>query len=640
MPNSARALLDACAQLVIRDFGYREPPPEPELEIDDMPRPAHNGHGDGVAYARAALAREAATLAQVQPGGRNDALNVAALKCFGFVRHYLTSGEVSDVLTKACETNGLIKDDGLRSVQRTLKSAYDHARTREPPPRETLNHAGSQQAKTSESKSEKPKKSETTETKSERPKDNKQKEEEPDFGAEERLLVELNRDNCVVPNGGKTWVLRFEPAERSIRDDLCRYDEPTFFRFGDFRNLYLNRLVNVGDKWIDIGRWWLKHRNRRQYAGIVFLPAGPSVTNRRLNLWRGWGVEPKQGDWSLLREHIHDVLAAGYDDIDHYIINWLAWAVQHPDQQAETALVLIGERGSGKGTLGNAMCRIFGQHAQHISSPEHLTGKFNHHLRACSFLFADEAYGPKDKSAEGALKRLITEDTLTIEQKGHDVVEQPNYLHVMLASNGEWVVPAGAFERRFVVLRVAETHRQDREWFAPLYEQMKAGGYAAMLYDLLHRDLTNWHPRDIVRTAELARQQEESLNPLDEWWFELLQTGVLSGAHSDDPSAAVSNRYEDKVQEIDEYVNKRTRFVWRDGLYDQARRVSPRLKGMSDHKLGSYLNDQGCTNARPSRRRGWQFPPLIDCRKRWLERFPDTVWHDANIEEWIWEEDE
>jgi hypothetical protein len=210
-------------------------------------------------------------------------------------------------------------------------------------------------------------------------------------------------------------------------------------------------------------------------------------------------------------------LAAGDDGIDRYIIRWLAWAVQYPDQQAETALGLIGERGSGRGTLGNAMCRIFGRHSQHISSPEHLTGRFNNHLRACSFLFADEAYAPKDKSAEGTLKRLITEPTLTIEQKGHDVVEQPNFLHIMLASNGEWVVPAGPFERRFVVLRVAETHRQDREWFVAIYQQLQNGGYAAMLYDLLRHDLVGWHPREIVRTAELAHQQEESLSPEDAW---------------------------------------------------------------------------------------------------------------------------
>ena len=104
------------------------------------------------------------------------------------------------------------------------------------------------------------------------------------------------------------------------------------------------------------------------------------------------------------------------------------------------------------------------------------------------FLFADEAYGPKDKSAEGQLKRLVTEDTLRIEPKGRESFEVPNRLHVMIASNNDWVVPAGAHERRWVVQRVSEIHRQEDEWFKPLYAEMKSGGLAAMLYDLLRVD--------------------------------------------------------------------------------------------------------------------------------------------------------
>jgi hypothetical protein len=457
----------------------------------------------------------------------------------------------------------------------------------------------------------------------------------------EDRLTELNINNCVVLDGGKTMVLRFEQVEHIAGGEKYTYLLPTFLRFGDFRNFYLNRRVEIetqnGTKWVDLGSWWLEHSHRRQYAGVIFRPAGASIINNRYNLWIGWGVEPKQGDWSLLRKHIREVLAAGDEDVYQYIMNWLAWTVQHPGEQAEVALVFIGERGTGKGTLGKAFSKIFGQHALHLSSPEHLTGRFNAHLRQCCFLFADEAYGPKDKSAEGVLKRLITEDTLTIEQKGRDPIEVPNLLHVMMASNNEWVVPAGAHERRFVVQRVSEAHRQDPAWFGPLYEQMREGGYGAMLFDLLARKLGNWHPRNVIHTEALTGQQEESLSPLDEWWFELLQTGVLAGADENDPSRAISNKYEEEEDMgTDGFGVRKTRMVWREGLYDQARRISPKLKARSDAALGRYLRDKerGCKNAWVRRDRGWQFPPLADCRARWLERFPDTKWDDLNLADW------
>ena len=218
-----------------------------------------------------------------------------------------------------------------------------------------------------------------------------------------------------------------------------------------------------------------------------------------------------------MRAHIREVLAAGDAEADTYIVNFLAWTVQHPERPAEAALVLKGGRGTGKGTLGNALRIIFGQHAIHISSPGHLAGHFNAHLRDCCFLFADEAFWPGDKKAEGNLKRLVTEPTLAVEAKFKDVVMVTNMLHVVMAANEDWAVPAGEHERRFGVFSVSEHKRQDQSWFAPLYEQLRNGGYEAMLYDLLRVELGDWHPRDIPRTAALQDQQRHSLNPLDAW---------------------------------------------------------------------------------------------------------------------------
>jgi len=467
----------------------------------------------------------------------------------------------------------------------------------------------------------------------------------PDQAEAEEILAELNRDNAVVLCGSRTRVLRFEDAPHEAGGERYVYRLPTFLRFGDFSNFYLNRYITKADGPVSIGKWWLAHPDRRQYHGVAFIPGAEPIVDGRLNLWRGFGVEAKRGNWSLLREHIHEVLAARDDDVDLYIVNWLAWGVQHPAEPAEVALVFLGGLGLGKGTLGRAMCRIYGQHACHLSSPEHLTGRFNSHLQQCCFLFADECYGPKDKSAEGALKRLISEPTLQIEPKGLDIFEAPNRLRVMTASNHEWVIPAGARERRYQVQEAADTHQQDPAWFKPLYREMKNGGRGAMLYDLLDRNLGDWHPRQIIRTKALGKQQEESLSPLDQWWLELLQTAVLEGVASKYvPDKAISNRYEDEISEPVGFGGTRKRAVWRDGLYDQARRISPRLKGVSDTALGRYLNDQGCANAWVQGggrgRRGWHFPPLSECRSKWMSRFPETVWRDPSTTEWTSGEDE
>jgi hypothetical protein len=88
------------------------------------------------AYGEAALAREAETLAAVAPGGRNHALNRASFSLHQLVAGgELEHGEVEHRLLAAAERNGLIADDGLRSVLATIRSGaragLQHPRSRQ-----------------------------------------------------------------------------------------------------------------------------------------------------------------------------------------------------------------------------------------------------------------------------------------------------------------------------------------------------------------------------------------------------------------------------------------------------------------------------------------------------------------------------
>jgi hypothetical protein len=270
--------------------------------------------------------------------------------------------------------------------------------------------------------------------------------------------------------------------------------------------------------------------------------------------------------------------------------------------------VFRGKEGVGKGVYGRAMKDIFGQHGMQISSSVHLTGHFNWHLRDLVLLFADEAFWPGDKSGEGTLKRIISEPTLSIERKGYDIIEVDNKLHVIIASNNDWVVPAGVDARRFAMFNVSEKHKQDQEYFTKLFEQMRNGGLQAMLHDLLAMDLGDWHPRnDVPQTKALHEQKNISLLPADQWWLNLLEEGILPGnVESANPA------------------NQRPPFnpsrAESQHLFKHARETVPGLKHSSDNALGKILRDRGCHSIGrmpTTDRRGWQFPSLSSCRLEW-----------------------
>jgi Bifunctional DNA primase/polymerase, N-terminal len=92
-----------------------------------------NGQPGG-AYGNVALEREVAGLAASLPGYRNHFLNRVGFRLFQLVAGgELDQGLVEDRLIEACHANGLIKDDGLRSVLATIASAragLQHPRSR------------------------------------------------------------------------------------------------------------------------------------------------------------------------------------------------------------------------------------------------------------------------------------------------------------------------------------------------------------------------------------------------------------------------------------------------------------------------------------------------------------------------------
>jgi hypothetical protein len=344
----------------------------------------------------------------------------------------------------------------------------------------------------------------------------------------DRTVAEFNTKFMVVNEAGKAVI--YAPAEDPILHR--RYFDR--LSAGDFRLLFLNRRVEVGltEEGNPIMRpvadIWLQHAKRRQFiGGVTFDPSGAPTPPDVLNLWNGFAVQPRPGSWGKLRVHIRDVVCAGNREQYEYVIRWMARMVQHPAEQGEVAIVMRGSEGCGKGTLAKVLKRILGQHALAISNAKHLTGNFNAHLRDCVFLFADEAFFAGDRQHVGVLKSLITEPYLTVEGKYQNAVQCPNFLNVMMASNEEWVVPASLEARRFCVLEVLDIHKNDQAWFAAIWAEMDAGGYEAMLHDLLRYNLTNFNVRRVPATEGLQRQKKLSLDTNHSWWLDVVYRGYV-----------------------------------------------------------------------------------------------------------------
>lgn len=95
-------------------------PPPPAIM---PPRFNNGGSGRFSSYAKAALTGQIADLSTASKGGRNNALNAAAYRLGRMAaRGWLNSEDIRAGLRAAAQANGLLSDDGLIAVDRTISS--------------------------------------------------------------------------------------------------------------------------------------------------------------------------------------------------------------------------------------------------------------------------------------------------------------------------------------------------------------------------------------------------------------------------------------------------------------------------------------------------------------------------------------
>ena len=433
-------------------------------------------------------------------------------------------------------------------------------------------------------------------------------------------LRRVNEKHAVVGDiGGKCRIIS-EVADGHIAGRT----RLSFQAFADFRGRYMNKFVEVPSATGGppttrrLGDWWLGHPQRRQYETIIFAPE--IEVPGAYNLWKGFAYQSKPGKCDLFLAHVLDNVCAGNAEHFEYLFGWMATAVQKPASPGHTAIVMRGDQGTGKSFFAKTFGKLFGRHFLQVSDPKHLVGSFNAHLRDCVVLFGDEAFYAGDKKHESVLKMLVTEETITIEAKGVDVVAAPNFVHLLMASNSDWVVPAGTGERRYLVLDVSDDQRRKSSYFRAIQAELDDGGYEALLYKLRTLDLSKFDVRALPRTAGLTEQKILSYKPTEDWWFSKLQSGeILTDRDWSDEviSSEVNEDYATSMKMFGGWTERSS--ATRLGLF--LKKVVPPGWTLRGRRSGSVeVTVRGYTK-RVNNPKTYRLPSLAVCRKLWDENF-------------------
>lgn len=391
------------------------------------------------------------------------------------------------------------------------------------------------------------------------------------FSAElSERLNQLNENYAVISSKGKVRIVTetYEPDLGIHSIDLMAK--------ADFLLLQENNFVYTWaegkKKKLKVAQSWLEWQDRAEFKGFIFDPARPARYDGYMNIFKGYAVPNRQVqhrkckgkfcdgkgciDWFCTEgyktceydrknwtdqwgcwkgkgkesdvekttlnvlfwlRHIFEVFAHGDHAMFIWCLDWFCDIMQNPGgTRPGTALAVQGLKGTGKGAIFNTIQKLFGQHSFHTSNMNELTGNFNAHLQKVVFLFADEAIFSGDKSAEGTLKRLITEDTINITLKGYDTFKVPNRLRIGISSNEHWMVPVSMDERRFCVCKAWSGRIQDQDWFDRVHSPSLEDLLEEMLQHKITADL-----RDAPVTEALKEQIIHSQDIVTEFYNEM-----------------------------------------------------------------------------------------------------------------------
>lgn len=439
-------------------------------------------------------------------------------------------------------------------------------------------------------------------------------------GPKNSIIRSMNARFGIFIHGTSTQIIQKHEPQTSGKV----FDALGVQQFHDL--LRLEFRLTEDDKRVQVSSHWFGHKDAARYTELVFDPSLPPGDNGSAwNMWQGFAYDPVPGDWSRLREHIFENICGADSELSEWMLNWMAFGVQHPAQLIGTAPVLLGPPGVGKSFLAARYGALWGVHSTTITNAAHVSGRFNAHMIGKRFVFIDEGIFGGSRKEAGVIKTRVTEEYTLLEQKNIDSVLMRNHTIYMIASNENSVVPADLGDRRWMVIDVGTKRAEDHPYFGAIANEMNNGGYQAMLHDLLKRDLMRGpDPRKTIKTDALAWQIIEAQPPYVQFIFRLLDVGHLpqSGFCGNVRSTTIKALHAEFLAQ-----HRESRFVNDSALSRHFRKFIPEIR--SDQN-GSYQIRPG-ESERSTR---CDFPPLRQARLSFERKLGQKMPWSNDMSEW------
>jgi hypothetical protein len=339
-------------------------------------------------------------------------------------------------------------------------------------------------------------------------------------------LRELQKVFCLFQMGGDVWVGDLAGIE-AVKAGTSSCDVAMYKQAAGklLMERHLETLPTPSNA-RQVVKDFLVSPNTKVFDAVAFSPL-PTPTST-LNYWIGSPVTPQVGDCSVIMDFLRNSICSANGRLFKYLIRFLAHMLLNPEDKPGIIIVLLGGQGTGKGSFFRLLNAIWQHTTLQVSDVAHVIGNFNAAIERNYVICMDEALFSGDRKALDRLKSMVTEPTVTIEQKYQPRRTISSYHRFFAASNHKHFAQVEADDRRFAFFQVSEARKGDHAYWDNVHNAIDDPAViAAMVNDMLSLDLSNFNVRQRPKTEAHMDQRLKSLSGFDRYWFEVLQTGCF-----------------------------------------------------------------------------------------------------------------
>lgn len=252
------------------------------------------------------------------------------------------------------------------------------------------------------------------------------------------------------------------------------------------------------------------------------------------NLWTPFEMDlvndyvKKEEAIEVFKRHV-SILCNHEEKVSDYVIDWIADMIQNPEMKSKM-LVFVSKQGAGKNLLLNMIRKMLGTKKvfESTNPSRDVWGNFNGQMANAFLVNLSETSAIDFKNAYGQVKALITDDTITINEKCVKPFKLPSYHHFILFTNEMEAVKPSKDDRRNCLIqcsdeliKVGKTEQQlevIETYIQTFLETMNDVDSVKTIFEWLKsRPVDNFLSKPFPMTDFHRTQSELSVSPIEAW---------------------------------------------------------------------------------------------------------------------------